>query len=149
MRQDERHDCEEHEPDGSGLPDSRGGVGASSRLRQSGPHESRHDAGDPDPERRVVALVHAESGIHVTVDEVFLRHEHGDCHCARAPATKSARAGHRLGVSTRNATTRLQPREGSTGRGRYMTAARIGSGNAARTLASRERRETMIESSSG
>ena len=32
---------------------------------------------------------------------------------------------------------------------RYMTAARMGSGNAARALASRERREVMIESSSG
>ena len=32
---------------------------------------------------------------------------------------------------------------------RYMTAARIGSGSAARALASRDRREAMIESRSG
>jgi hypothetical protein len=62
----------------------------------------------------------------------------------------ATRAGQRLGASRRNARTATAaaakaPRDAV----RYITPARIGSGRAARTLANRERRETMIESRSG
>ena len=69
---------------------------------------------------------------------------------AMLATTRAARAGQRLGVSTRNA---IAPTAAATNaprdEARYITAARTGSGSAATALATRERREVMIASRSG
>ena len=91
-------------------------------------------------------------GVDQAVDERLLRHERRDRHRARRSRDDERRREQRqrLGVRTTNTTTATAaaanaPRDEV----RYMTAAISGSGNAARELATRERREAMIESSSG
>ena len=79
MRQDDGNENENAEYGGGDLPrPPRGRRQPSTELHQPEPQERRQHTGDTDHQRRLVTLVHADSGVDVAVDERLLRHEHRD-----------------------------------------------------------------------